>query len=134
MADKPRPLTIYCMPRDDWGALFWLNGFASSLASRHEAVGVQREAADNIAALAKAFDEAYFTAKSPASNTKRNIELKTLARNAAVLAVRQVIETIKSNPQVTAGQIIDLGLDSPNTVAKQRKRYQDRVRRLHGTT
>ena len=110
------------MPYDDLGASLWLAVFAQSLAEHPELwhfIDVTQERSERITALAAAFDKALAIAHSPLSNSKPNIRAKTLARNEAVKAVREVVNAIKAAPELTQSQIWNFGIDPRKIVDKR---------------
>ena len=139
MADKKlSSLTLPTagMPGDDYGAETWLQNFAAGLANQPELwhfIDVTQEKAERIAALVKAFHDALMVATSPVSNSRPNIRAKTLARNEAVKAVREVFNAIKAAPEITSGQLWNFGIDprklvdSPPRKSKPSKAMAERA-------
>jgi hypothetical protein len=130
MATKISSLNIPDMPRDDMGATYWLKNFARCLAENQDIwplVDMTAEESERITALAAAFREAHRIANCPSSNTSPNVLAKTLARNEAVLAVREVVKAIKGNPDISDSQRITLGIEPRSP--KQRREIARRAAR-----
>lgn len=75
----------------------WLEGFAQNISEDTEVrglVGISDAQCTELTELAKAFHEKLFIANSPSSNTSPNVEAKTLARNAVVIATAPFNESI----------------------------------------
>ena len=110
MAGRLSSLNLSCMPNADGAAYFWLKNFAKAVAENPEAVGATSEQSRTVSALVEGFQQAYNRASRPATRTSPNVEAKVLARNEAVRAVRELVNTIKANPAITDVQRVRLGI------------------------
>lgn len=118
------------MPNDDGGARIWLDIFARSLEQHRDlwpVIGIRQPDVELITALVQDFDEKYMLAYNPATRTRPNILAKTLARHAAVAAIRPWINQIKANPLISESQRLSLNINPKNTAEKQRARHKRRL-------
>lgn len=121
------------MPNDDGRASMWLEGFAHNLVTQRELwplIGVTQESSDRITALAKAFSKAVLLAHGYDTGTAPNIRAKTLARNEAVAAVREVVNAAKANPNLMPAQLVALNIIPKIGRDRRRKQAKDRIRRM----
>ena len=110
MAAKLPYLRVADMPGRDVDAEIWLAGFAQNLARNPSAYGVSAELCNTVSNRVAAFSKAYSAATHPKTKTPVAIEAKTLARNEAVKAVREVIDIINAQPEIRDSQRMLLGL------------------------
>ena len=113
------------MPNGDYEAIMWLENFANAVGEDPAKVGATAEQSERISSLVKAFHEAYMVAKSPLSNTAINVRAKTVARNEAVKAVRDLANAIKANPEISDADKLNYGID----VHKRERERRNRARR-----
>lgn len=126
---RPNSLTITDMPNGDLGASMWMQNFARHLPQVRAALGMSPEACDEIASLVGDFERKLSIADNCMTRTKPNIEAKTLARNAAVLAIRPLVKQLKTLPGISAAHLFNLGIEPPEYAARRRKRAAARQQR-----
>lgn len=98
------------IPRNDAGALNWLQAFAATAQGDPRAAGLTGEEVATLATLTHEFEQAYMTASDPSTGTRPSIARKNAARSAAIEHARQVIKQIDANPSITDITRFALGL------------------------